>query len=106
MHRRDFLRPQNLLRPAGQLLGAVDELRVLEETVRAEKPDDAVLLHFSRRAMATSFEVILPFGTPQAQEIAEASLDRIDALENQLTVYRDDSEVCRLNQRAGHEPLA
>src|SRR5437879_275066 len=103
MHRRDFLRPQNLLRPAGQLLGAVDELRALEENLREQRSDDTVLLHFSRRAMATSFEVILPFGTPQAQEMAEASLDRIDALENQLTVYRDDSEVSRLNQRAGDE---
>ena len=29
MNRRDFLQPRNLLRPAGQILGAVDEVRAL-----------------------------------------------------------------------------
>ncbi len=55
--------------------------------------------------MATTFEIILPFGTPSSQECAEAGLDLIDALEAQLTVYRDDSEVSRLNQNAGRQPV-
>jgi thiamine biosynthesis lipoprotein len=98
MNRRDFLQPRNLLRPAGEILGAMDEVRALVEESPAQQ--DAVLLRFARRAMATTFEVILPFGTPGAQDIAEACLDLIDRLEAQLTVYREDSEVSRLNRTA------
>ncbi len=99
MHRRDFLHPARLLRPAGQILGALGEARALL-TTQADTTPDAILLRFARRAMATTFEVILPFGTAQAQDIAEDALDLIDALESQLTVYRDESEVSQLNQTA------
>ena len=50
--------------------------------------------------MATSFEVLLPFGTPEALAAAGAAFDAIDRLEQQLTVYRDTSEVSRLNRLA------
>jgi thiamine biosynthesis lipoprotein len=55
--------------------------------------------------MATMFEVLLPFGWPPAQSAAEAALDRIDELEDQLTVYRDHSEVSRLNATAADGPV-
>jgi thiamine biosynthesis lipoprotein len=55
--------------------------------------------------MATTFEIVLPHGTPAAFEAASAALDEIDRLESQLTVYRDDSEVSRLNQRAALEEV-
>ncbi len=102
MNRRDFLHPRNLMRQAGQVAGAIEEVRALVEESPAE---DAVLLRFSRRAMATSFEIILPMGTLDAQEVADYSLDVIDRVETRLTVYRDDSEVSYLNQRAFHEPV-
>src|SRR5262245_60501682 len=110
MNRRDFLRPKNLLRPAGQVFGAMDELRAVateaSDTLENDALEsdalarDAVLLHFARQAMATTFEIILPFATSHAHEAASAALDRIDALEAQLTVYREDSEVSRLNRLA------
>jgi thiamine biosynthesis lipoprotein len=53
--------------------------------------------------MATGFEVLIPFGTPHAQEAAEEALNEIDRLEDQLTVYRDTSEVSQLNRRATTE---
>lgn len=59
------------------------------------------LARYSRRAMATTFEVAIPVGTlrdPLAA--AEDALDLIDRLEDQLTVYRDGSEVSRLNVTA------
>ena len=58
------------------------------------------------RRWPTTFEVVLPLGTPQRPAAAEAALDEIDRLEAQLTVYRDDSEVSRLNQRAADEEVA
>jgi thiamine biosynthesis lipoprotein len=70
-----------------------------------EKPADFSLVRVSRRAMATTFEVALPFGTPDAVPAAEAALDLIDSVEDQLTVFRDSSEVARLNARAADEPV-
>jgi thiamine biosynthesis lipoprotein len=66
---------------------------------------DVAVLRVSRRAMATLFEVLLPFGSPFAQPAAEAALDLIDELEDQLTVYRDHSEVSRLNATAADRPI-
>jgi thiamine biosynthesis lipoprotein len=97
MHRRDFLHPRRLAHTASHVFGALDELQAPSETpVEAE----TMLLRLSRRAMATTFEVVFPIGTPDALVMGEAALDLIDALEDQLTVYRDHSEVCRLNRLA------
>src|SRR5262249_46118221 len=68
-------------------------------------PEEVVLLRVSRRAMATQFELALPFGTPDALAIAEAALNEIDRLEQQLTVYRETSEVSRLNRLASVAPV-
>ena len=55
--------------------------------------------------MATTFEVLLPYGLPDALEMAEAALNEIDRLEDQLSVYRDHSEVSGLNRRADREAV-
>lgn len=62
--------------------------------------DDLTLNRFSRRAMATYFEVLLPFGCQQALEAAHAVLDLIDDLEDQLSIFRPHSELSQINQRA------
>src|SRR5262249_23111289 len=62
--------------------------------------EDAALLRFARRAMATQFEVLLPYGTPEAMSLAEAALDEIQRLEVQLSIYHEQSEVSRLNRCA------
>jgi FAD:protein FMN transferase len=105
MNRRDFLRPRRLAAAAGEVLGLVDELTRPEtgeadQASMAVKPGEAALIRFARRAMATVFEIIIPFGTPDAHEAAEVGLDEIDRLEAQLTVYRDTSEMSRLNHLA------
>jgi thiamine biosynthesis lipoprotein len=64
------------------------------------------LVRVSRRAMATTFEVAVPAGThPDPVAAATAALDLIDALEDQMTVYRDHSEVSRLNAAAADSPV-
>jgi FAD:protein FMN transferase len=65
-------------------------------------PGEAMLVRFSRRAMATTFEIAMPFGTPDAYPAAEEALDVIDDLESQLTIYRESSEVSELNRSAVH----
>jgi thiamine biosynthesis lipoprotein len=101
MHRRDFLHPKHIAGAALQVVEAARELRGLHR----ELADDAVLARFARQAMATTFEVILPFGTRSGQAVADAALAEIDRLEQQLTVYRDDSEVSRLNALAAEQPV-
>lgn len=98
MKRRDFLHPGNLARSAAQLLGRT-------EPDLPPQRQDVVLVRFGRRAMATNFEVIVPFGTDRAAAAAGQGLDLIDALEDQLTVYRDHSEVSRLNRTAADAPV-
>src|SRR5438094_10161643 len=99
MNRRDFLRSRRLASAAGQLLDLADE------RTRPNDTGEALLLHFARRAMATTFEVVVPFDTPRANEAANAALDEIDRLEAQLTVYRDSREISRLNQFAPYTHL-
>jgi thiamine biosynthesis lipoprotein len=97
MNRRDFLHPRRLAQTAGQVLAALDEL----QTVTPEPPPQEIaLLRVGRRAMATDFEVLMPYGTPNALAAAETALDEVDRLEDQLTVFRDQSEVSRLNRLA------
>jgi thiamine biosynthesis lipoprotein len=97
MNRRDFLDPRHLAQTAGQILGAVDELPAPEIAA----PEDGVaLLNAAHRAMATTFEVQLLYGTANAMAIAGTAFAEIDRLEQQLTVYRDTSEVSRLNRLA------
>src|SRR5205085_8733305 len=76
-----------------------------EDAVPQAPPEAPVHLRFGRRAMATTFEVLLPFGAPDAHLAALAALDEIDRLEDQLTVYRETSEVSRLNTRAARHPV-
>jgi thiamine biosynthesis lipoprotein len=107
MNRRDFLHPRNVTQVAGQILGGVADLRTADGLALQDSPaDEFALLRFSRRAMATSFEIGLPFGTSLAHEAAERALEEVDRLEEQLSVYRDTSEVSRLNAQAStHEVI-
>jgi thiamine biosynthesis lipoprotein len=102
MNRRDFLQPRHLAHTAGQMFGAHDEFA---ETLAPPSSENAVLLHLSRRAMATHFEIVLPFGTPSATEMGEEAFALLDALEEQMTVYRESSEISRLNRSAFAGPV-
>jgi thiamine biosynthesis lipoprotein len=101
MNRRDFLRPQRFAQLAEQALGISGQVIDPAPVETA----DAALLRFARGAMATTFEIVLPFGTAQAQEAAEAALDAIDALESQLTVYSQESEIGHINRQAATAPV-
>lgn len=96
MDRRDSLDPRRILAAVDPSFDVADE--PTPET-------DAVVLRFARQAMATTFEVVLPLGTPAAHEAALGALDEIDRLEQQMTVYRDDSEVSLINALAGERPI-
>lgn len=75
-----------------------------EPSLRSAAP---YLVHVGRRAMACQFEAFLNAGQySHGTEAAIAALDLVDVLEAQMTVYRDDSEISRINQTAAAEPVA
>lgn len=55
--------------------------------------------------MATTFEIVLPFGTPNSMQMGEEAFDLLDKLEDQMTVYRDSSAISRLNRQAPAGPV-
>ncbi len=103
MQRRELLDLRTIARTAGNVLAALDELTTFPQSL-PQTPHSA-LLRLSRRAMATTFEVVLPYGTPDAMDLGSDAFDRLDELEAQLTVYRETSEVSRLNRIAAYGPV-
>ena len=72
----------------------------------SDPQEETYLIRIGRRAMACQFQVFLNAGQyAEDSEIAITALDEIDALESMLTVYRRDSEVVQVNQRAAAEPV-
>lgn len=89
-----------------------DLLRLKSSSARAEinsrgndRAGAGEVIRAHRAAMGSYFEVILAAHTPGGAELAVRALDLIDQLEAQLTVYRPDSEISRLNDRAHAAPV-
>lgn len=67
---------------------------------------DAFLVSIRRRAMACEFEVQLAASRDDdSMEHVFAALDLVETLESQMTIYRDDSEVIRINRAAANRPV-
>lgn len=70
--------------------------------------NDVHTLVIGRDAMACRFEIVFNAGEiSDATAIAVDCLDRVDEIENRITVYRDTSELSRLNATAaeGWQPV-
>jgi thiamine biosynthesis lipoprotein len=67
--------------------------------------NEQIVTEITRRAMATEFAIVLPGQSPRATEAAVDALDMLEAIESQLTIYRPDSEICRINESAGIAPV-
>jgi thiamine biosynthesis lipoprotein len=64
------------------------------------------LVRVSRPAMACEFEICLRAGQyPHGTETALEALDLVEQLEAQLSVFRDQSELARINARAAQGPV-
>jgi len=71
--------------------------------------NDVHTLVVGREAMACRFEIVFNAGeVADATAIAVDCLDLVDEIENRITVYRDTSELSRLNATAadGWQPVA
>ena len=94
--RRDLLHPQRMAALAAAALPrAASEIESLpEELIRAGRP-----------AMACLFEIILSNRDRSRIMTVHRALDLIQELEGQMTVFRDDSEINRLNRSAFDRPV-
>lgn len=101
--RRQFLSGRAALDALGE--------SVRESTTAPERTDSITgrgtyLLHAERHAMACQFQVFLNAGQYSGgMEAAIGALNLVDSLEDQMTVYRDHSEISRLNQSAHLGPV-
>lgn len=67
--------------------------------------NDQIVTEITRRAMATEFAIVLPGQSPHATEAAVDALDLLEKIESKLTIYRPDSEISRINESAGLQPV-
>jgi thiamine biosynthesis lipoprotein len=63
-------------------------------------PSEGYWQHVSRPAMACRFEATLPLRDRAGVRVAQNALDEIDRLEQQLTIFRENSEVSFINRNA------
>lgn len=104
--RRDFLRGRAALSAAAEIVNDTIDRQLGGTPTPEEARRGRQVLNYARRAMACQFElrVATPAGEASAEAAMEA-LDCVDRLEDQLTVYRDQSELIDINQRAATEAV-
>jgi FAD:protein FMN transferase len=84
-----------------------DSPATVRENGSATDGSRSLLTSFRRRAMACEFEVQLPApNCDKSTDAVLAALDLLEVLEAQLTIYRGDSEVLRINRLAAERPVA
>jgi len=114
--RRRFLQSQAAVReeaaerataepPSGSEAASPPTRAVLKSPLSAER--SLLMTSVRRRAMACDWEVQLSaHRDDDSMEHVFAALDLVEALEDQMTIYRDDSEVIRINRQAADGPVA
>ena len=96
-NRRDFLWP-----PGGGADGPPSDPGLPTPALKALQ---ANTLRLSTQAMAAVFEVIWNPGPPECVTAASNALTLVNELEDQLSIYRPQSELSRLNRRFVREPV-
>ncbi|MGD0517935.1 MAG: FAD:protein FMN transferase, partial [Thermoguttaceae bacterium] len=72
----------------------------------------ALMMHLSRRAMATQFEIrfpaampAIPGGSDRDAQLALETLESLEGLEEQMSLFRPASEINRINLLAAQRPV-
>jgi len=105
-NRRDFLTGRSAARSVESLVEGTSGSLDKELAPSSTAGQATYLLEVGRRAMACDFQVLINAGQyQQAPEYALEALDLIEQLEEQLTIFRDTSEISRLNRMAAERPV-
>jgi len=104
-NRRDFLRGRLAADTAADAIE-----RAADGPASAESPGDAgprpYVVQVARDAMACEFEVRLRAGQyAHGTEAALEALDLVGHLEDQISVFRESSEISRINRTAADRPV-
>ncbi len=85
---------------------AVGDARPKGNTPNGSQDANAYVLRVGREAMACEFEVRLNAGQyVYGTELALETLDLVNRLEEQLSFFREDSDICRINRTAAAGPV-
>jgi thiamine biosynthesis lipoprotein len=104
--RRDFLLGRAVAREAERALSDIAAAQPLPDECSPAEEETRYLVQFSRRAMACEFALWLNAGQHRdGADAAIAALDLLEPLEQQLSVYRSDSDVCQINQLASQQAV-
>ena len=106
-HRRDFMSGRSAAKAIQERIEKQEIANgdAASDEIGDENRRQSLLLHLSRRAMATEFEIYLNDQRDQDElEMALETLDLLEELEDQLSVYREHSEVSRINRQAFSAP--
>jgi thiamine biosynthesis lipoprotein len=101
--RRDFLTGRaahRALRSHGEKLADA----IADAAGRRAPPQADDTVRLETRAMACSWAVVMNPGPPRQVMVASDALDRVHVVEDQLTVYRDHSDIARVNRTAAEQP--
>jgi thiamine biosynthesis lipoprotein len=103
--RRDFLKGHSAVEALGEaLIGQPQSLPPFRSPVGVQPGSH--LLSVSREAMACLFEIVFDAATyREGTDIAVEALELVAKLEDQLTIYRETSEVADINRRAFREAV-
>lgn len=101
--RRDVLTGRAVRKELARTGDAVADAVVDAEEGRAE-PAAGDTIRLETRAMGCPWCVIMEPGLPEQVMQASAALEVVHELDAQLSVYKEESEVSRLNRRAADEP--
>lgn len=102
-NRRDFLIGRALRAQVGRA-GAELADAIVEDDAERVAPSGGSTIRLAARAMACDFAVVMNPGLRQQLRMASDALDRLPRLEQMMTVYRDDSEMSRINRQAPEGP--
>jgi thiamine biosynthesis lipoprotein len=72
---------------------------------QAPATSEGFWLHLSRAAMACKFEITLPSELQDRLDAADAALGSLEELEQQLSIFRDSSELSLINREAAAGPV-
>lgn len=99
-NRRDFITGQ-VVRDAVQRADS----RLAEELSESGVPSRGPTLMLRTTAMACDFDVMLNPEDRHQMDAASSALNRVHELEQQMSVYRTDSELSELNRNAHRSPV-
>jgi thiamine biosynthesis lipoprotein len=102
--RREFLSGRAAMKEAARTGSAVADAITDGADVPPE-PSAHDTIRLETRAMGCPWCVIMEPGPPEQVMQASAALEIVHALDAQLSVYRDDSEVSRVNRAAAGAPI-